>query len=194
MSRTATGVLLLLLVGCSRGPLETPGSPTPPRVDLVTGTLDGEPPDGAPPTGDGDPMLFDLDVASRYKALDYDRSAVTVGPNPAYTDGELTQLSLIFTDWGYGKVTRHCQTMLKPYQLGELLLAADKVAWGDIHDDNVNCPSDTTWKLTVLLTPKVGDPMLVQTSWCDQASGFPPADLKVFLKTVEQVEATACGF
>jgi len=194
MSR-ATAAVILLLAGCSRGPLSASESGVPePATDLDAmplSVMDGDPSDVSPWPGDSG---ADLEFDGTFQGIDYNRSATTTGANPGYLDAKLSKLSLILTDWGYGKAAKHCEKTLKPYQLGDILAAADHVAWTTIYQTDVNCPAETHWQLTVLLTPKQGEPMLVQTSWCDQASDFPPADLQSFLKVVTEVEATVCGF
>ena len=133
---------------------------------------------------------------SAYADLAYHRSITMPSDSPGFTDAKLTDLSLILTDWGYGKTPVHCEATLKPYQLGDLLVAADKVAWDVVNGFADPCPSDSpdnTLSLWLLLSPKQGEPIGIKATWCEHGA-FPPTDLQAFLTAVTQVESTVCGF
>jgi hypothetical protein len=198
--RRAVLVSAFILAGaCSRQPVapDDAGADelrTPVAIDLGLDTGLGQ--DVTPPVLDGDPWAPDLNVEGPYVDLSYDRSVTLPNSSPGFSDAKLSDLSLIFTDWAYGKEAVHCEADLKPYQLADLLAAAAKVDWGGADKLGV-CGSGSAASqhaLWLLLTAKQGQPVGVKTTWCDDDPSYPPADLQAFLVVMKQVESTVCGF
>jgi len=193
--------VVLLALGCSRQPVAPvePGQGdrrVPVGIDLG---LDGLslPPDAPSSWADADPWAPDLRMDSPFVDLEYHRSVALPQASPGFTDSKLAKLALIYTDWGYGKEAVHCEAGLKPYQLADLLFAADKVDWQAVNGKLEVCDPEgpaSEHMLWLLLTPKEGQPIGVKTTWCSDNPAYPPADVQVFLQVMAQVESAVCGF
>lgn len=192
--------VVLLTLGCSRQPV-APLDPRPGDHRVPVGLdlgLDGlgPPPDGAS-WADADPWSPDLRADGAFVDLEYHRSVTLPQVSPGFTDAKLAKLALLYTDWGYGKEAVHCEAGLKPYQLADLLSAAEQVDWQAVNGKLETCdPSGqpSEHMLWLLLTPRDGQPIGVKTTWCSDSSAYPPADVQGFLQVVAQVESAVCGF